>query len=338
MITRMLGGGIRARYTRRFTRQPGHQPVGGSVIPLHQLGGPVGLRTSAAGGSNSRMKGLTSRTGEPARASRPRTWSVEAFDRGQGGTCGHAAGGSGAFWPAGRTYPPRATPGWPARAAGPGLHVGRVDEVELEDHHQVREGRQPGHRVRSNCASSMRMTASTPPQSSSMGFARPPTTTPTGSSVITAGKASFPREDAGTKARSAAADRLRHHLQRTAPAGPRPLRRDHLPGGAALPSRPFSASPSPGTPRPRRSRSGCRAPPGPAPGGRPRQPAPGQRRGAARPGRGGGRSERWPTARWPGAWSCQRGPQHPVAPRHPDGGAGRHAVTRVRDCGPGRTR
>ena len=40
-----------------------------------------------------------------------------------------------------------------ARAACTGLHIGRVDEVELEDHHQVGEGRQAGHRVLSELRS-----------------------------------------------------------------------------------------------------------------------------------------------------------------------------------------
>jgi hypothetical protein len=59
-----------------------------------------------------------------------------------------------------------------------------LDEVELEDHDDVRELLEGGHRVDAEAISIQTDDGSIAPQSSSMASLRPPTTTPMGSREI----------------------------------------------------------------------------------------------------------------------------------------------------------
>ena len=91
------------------------------------------------------MKGLTSSTGDPSMASRPSHVQVEALHRGEA-----AGGDTESVGPHPRPLgehahlgPVRVPPG----PAGPGLHVGRIDPVEHEDHDHVGERSEARHRV-----------------------------------------------------------------------------------------------------------------------------------------------------------------------------------------------
>ena len=114
----------------------------GSVVALHQLGGPARLADVVARRLELAHVGLDVEHRRTVDGVETPHLQVEAIDPRSAGRSRRPAG-SGASWPAGRTCPPRATPGCPRGRRAPVSHVGRVDEVELEDHHQVGE-RSPG--------------------------------------------------------------------------------------------------------------------------------------------------------------------------------------------------
>src|SRR5271170_5249154 len=151
MITRMFGAGIRASYTavgdgRGRPASPGPATrAPASVVPAHQLGGPDGLAYLGTGRLELPHEGFDVEHGRPVYGVEPLHVQVETR---------HAREAAGRDAEAVRPHPRplrehphlgpvRVRPG----PAGARLHVGRIDQMELEDHHEMGEGLETGHRV-----------------------------------------------------------------------------------------------------------------------------------------------------------------------------------------------